>query len=61
MSYIFKEYFRRFFKVSLKEINRIAKCFEFFQEYLLKKYNQNKYEIDDDIKKRFYWKEYRPF
>ena len=39
--------------ISLREIDRFTKCVEFFQEYLLKKYNQNKYEIDDDEKKLY--------
>ena len=37
--------------VSLREIVRFTKCVEFFHDYFLKKNNQNKNEIDDDIKK----------
>ena len=39
--------------VSLREIARFTKCVEFFQDYFLKKNNQNKFSIDDDTKKLY--------
>ena len=39
--------------VSLREIARFKNCVEFFQDYFLKKNNQNKNKIDDDTKKYY--------
>jgi hypothetical protein len=39
--------------VSLREIARFTKCVEFFQDYFLKKNNQIKDKIDEEIKKLY--------
>ena len=50
-------FLRKIFKdpsiVSLREIARFRKCFEFFHDYFLKKSNKSNYSLDEETKKLY--------